>query len=54
MLMLMQIADLTVLRSIKGKIVTNSKDIPPLLQDHLNFFKMRNLDPNTCHFYYYF
>jgi hypothetical protein len=44
----------TVLRSIKGKIIHNTKEIPSFIQDHLNFFKMRSLDPDACHFFHYF
>lgn len=28
--------------------------MPLFIQDHLNFFKMRNLDPQSCHFFYYY
>lgn len=50
----MQIADIAVLRIIRQRHIQNPKDIPSFIQDHINFFKIRNLDPKACHFYYYY
>jgi hypothetical protein len=54
-LSLTQLADLAVLRSIKHRlIISNIKEIPEFIQAHLNYFKMRSMEPNSCHFYFYY
>ena len=50
----MQIADTIVLRYIKYKIGANTKEIPEFVNGHLNFFKMRSMEPANCHFFYYY
>lgn len=50
----MQIADIAVLRIIRQRNTQNPKEIPAFIQDHINFFKIRSLDPKACHFYYYY
>jgi hypothetical protein len=47
-------ADTSFLRQIKYKIMGSVRELPEAIAAHMNTFKMRNMEPSSCHFYFYF